>query len=74
MLDVLIVEDEPVVAESAARILRTADLHVELAADAPSAIGELRHNPVGVVLCDLMLPGDSGFAVLESVRDLRPLA
>lgn len=73
-LDVLIVEDEPVVAESAARILRGAKLDVELATDSQSAIAALDRGAVRVVLCDLMLPGESGLRVLAAARFLRPLA
>jgi len=72
LVDVLIVEDEPVVIESAARILGSEGLSVRLAADAAGGVEELRRGAFKVVLCDLMLPGDSGFRVLETARDLRP--
>lgn len=71
-LDVLIVEDEPVVVESAARILRSADLTVRHAGDVQEALAELRENEVKVVLSDLMLPGGSGLEVLAASADLRP--
>jgi CheY-like chemotaxis protein/glycine cleavage system H lipoate-binding protein len=70
--DVLIVEDEPVVAESAARILRAAGLTVSHAADVPQALAQLREGDVRVVLSDLMLPGSSGLEVLAAAADLRP--
>jgi CheY-like chemotaxis protein len=70
--DVLIVEDEPVVAESAARILRSAGLTVCQAPNVHQALADLRESEVKVVLSDLMLPGGSGLEVLAAAVDLRP--
>jgi CheY-like chemotaxis protein/glycine cleavage system H lipoate-binding protein len=66
--EILIVEDEPVVLESARRILEAEGLSVDLASDAATAFDLLRKGPYKVVLCDLMLPGSSGFRILESLQ------
>lgn len=70
--DVLLVEDEPVVREAAARILRPEGLTVDRVEDVAGALGRLRRAEHRVVLCDLMLPGFSGFDLLERVAGERP--
>lgn len=70
--DILVVEDEPVVLESVRRSLRREHLTVDLAADAAAAFAYLKEGEVKVVLCDLMLPGSSGFRVLEAIRREHP--
>lgn len=70
--DVLLVEDEPVVREAAARILRPEGLTVDRVEDVAGALGRLRKVEHRVVLSDLMLPGFSGFDLLERVTGERP--
>jgi len=70
--DVLLVEDEPVVREAATRILRPEGLTVDRVEDVAGALAELRKNDHKVVLSDLMLPGFSGFDLLERVAGERP--
>lgn len=70
--DVLLVEDDPVVQEAAARILRGAELEVDRADDVESAVAALRRSGHLVVLADLMLPGFSGFDLLERIAHDRP--
>jgi len=70
--DVLLVEDEPVVREAAARILRPEGLTVDRVEDVAGALGRLRKAHHRVVLSDLMLPGFSGFDLLERVAGERP--
>ena len=67
--DVLVVEDEPVVLRAAERILHTEDLTTESALDAESAVERLSRNNFQVVLSDLMLPGSSGFDLIDRVRE-----
>jgi len=70
--DVLLVEDERVVREAATRILRPEGLTVERVEDVAGALARLRRNDHKVVLSDLMLPGFSGFDLLERVSGERP--
>ena len=66
------VEDETVVVESVRRSLRREHLTVEFAAEAAGALAILEEREYKVVLCDLMLPGSSGFSVLEAIRREHP--
>jgi len=72
IFDVLLVEDEPVVREATARILRPEGLALDRVEDVAGALGRLRKAEYRVVLCDLMLPGFSGFDLLERVTGERP--
>ncbi|WP_232287487.1 response regulator [Anaeromyxobacter dehalogenans] len=40
----------------------------EIAYDGPAAVEKARARPPDVVLCDLGLPGMSGYAVAEAIR------
>nr|MBP9826664.1 response regulator [Thermoanaerobaculia bacterium] len=70
--DVLLVEDEPVVREAAARILRPEGISLDRVEDVDGALARLRRVDHRVVLSDLMLPGFSGFDLLERVTGERP--
>jgi DNA-binding NtrC family response regulator len=70
--DVLLVEDEPVVREAAARILRPEGLTLDRVEDVDGALARLRKADYRLVLSDLMLPGFSGFDLLERVTGERP--
>ena len=70
--DVLLVEDDHAVQAAAARILRGEGLSVDLAEDVSAAVARLRHAEHRVVLSDLMLPGFSGFELLDRVVSDRP--
>ena len=71
-VDVLLVEDEPVVREAAARILRPEGLTLDRVEDVDGALASLRRSDYRLVLSDLMLPGFSGFDLLERVTGDRP--
>jgi CheY-like chemotaxis protein/glycine cleavage system H lipoate-binding protein len=70
--DVLLVEDEPVVREAATRILRPEGLAVDRVEDVAGALAQLRRHDHKLVLSDLMLPGFSGFDLLERMSGERP--
>ena len=70
--DVLLVEDDRVVREAAARILRLEGLTVDQAEDVSAAVARLRNAEHRVVLSDLMLPGFSGFDLLDRLASDRP--
>jgi CheY-like chemotaxis protein len=70
--DVLLVEDDRVVQEAAARILRPEGLTVDRTEDVAGAVARMRRAEHGVILSDLMLPGFSGFDLLERVSTDRP--
>jgi two-component system alkaline phosphatase synthesis response regulator PhoP len=65
---VLIVEDDPVLAQVMRRHLIEAGLDVEWAADGERALRKLRFERPDVVVLDLMIPGVDGWSLLEQVR------
>jgi CheY-like chemotaxis protein/glycine cleavage system H lipoate-binding protein len=70
--DVLLVEDEAVVSAAVGRILRPEGLTLDRVEDVDGALARLRKVEHRVVLSDLMLPGFSGFDLLERVTGERP--
>ena len=70
--DVLLVEDDRVVHDAAARILSLEGLTVDRTEDVSSAVARLRNAQHQVVLTDLMLPGFSGFDLLDRLANDRP--
>jgi DNA-binding response OmpR family regulator len=69
MPEILIVEDEPSIAEVVELYLRRAGYSVQTEPDGARALNRLgRHLPDLVVL-DVMLPGADGFSILRWLRD-----
>jgi two-component system, OmpR family, response regulator AdeR len=65
---VLVVEDEPDLADALLGYLRHAGYRSAHAADGLAALRLFYADPPAVVLLDLMLPGLSGFEVLRTLR------
>jgi two-component system, OmpR family, phosphate regulon response regulator PhoB len=68
MTKVLVVEDEPAIAELLAINLRHAGYEVQVAPDAQSAVEAVDRVLPDVVLLDWMLPGQSGLALARGWR------
>ena len=68
MTRVLIVEDEPDLADPLAYLLRREGYEVEIAEDGPSALAAYQDRGADIVLLDLMLPGMSGTEVCRQIR------
>jgi DNA-binding response OmpR family regulator len=66
---VLIVEDEPTLAEGLAEALRFQGYECDVAADGPTGLARARRGPYDVMLLDVMLPEMSGFEVMETLRE-----
>lgn len=66
---VLIIEDEVVLREDLAVMLRRYGFDVSTAADAPTGITLARELQPDVVLTDLVMPGGGAMAVLEALRN-----
>ncbi|KFI31458.1 response regulator [Haematobacter massiliensis] len=67
--DVLLIEDEPHIAEAIRYILARDGWEVAAHADGASAMAAIHScNPLLVIL-DVMLPGRSGFDILKDMRD-----
>jgi diguanylate cyclase (GGDEF)-like protein len=72
-LRILIVDDDKHVRTLLARILRTRGHDSDAASTAPEARLLLAKQPADVVLCDVSMPGESGFALLRYLRAEYPL-
>ena len=65
---VLVVEDEPHIAESLSFVLERAGFDVEVLADGSEVFDRLRGASFGAVILDVMLPGTNGLDVLRAIR------
>ena len=66
---VLVVDDEPLVRELIAEVLRDAGYEVRTAPDGPTALGKVREHPPALVLLDQMMPVMNGWDFLRTCRD-----
>ena len=70
--NLLIVDDDKGILEAMADYMRSLGHRVETARNAHEALGRIREFPFELVLADVNLPDQDGFAVLESVRKTNP--
>ncbi len=68
MTRVLIVEDEPDLADPLAYLLRREGYEATVAEDGPAALSAFREDGADIVLLDLMLPGMPGTEVCRQLR------
>ncbi|MFX6119324.1 response regulator, partial [Acinetobacter baumannii] len=68
MTRVLIVEDEPDLADPLAYLLRREGYEVEIAEDGALALAAFRERGADILLLDLMLPGMPGTEVCRQLR------
>ena len=68
MTHVLLVEDEPDLADPLAYLLRREGFEVEIAEDGQAALTAFRERAADIVLLDLMLPGIPGTEVCRQLR------
>jgi len=71
---VIIVEDEPNIAESLNFILNRAGYEVKWVRDGNDAIFEIQNLHPDVVVLDVMLPNRSGLEILRDIRAARAIA
>ena len=71
-INVLVVDDEPVLAELVSMALRYEGWEIATAGDGATAIASARENPPDVVVLDVMLPDMSGLDVLRRLREQIP--
>ena len=67
---VLVVDDEPTIAEIVSRYLERAGYETRTAGDGPQAIQLAGERRPDLVVLDLMLPGLDGLEVMRRLRDL----
>ena len=68
MRRVLCVEDEPAFREDVADFLRLHDFEVDEAGTGAEALEQIYRQHYDLVLCDIKMPGLSGFDVLDTLR------
>jgi len=67
---VLVIEDEPELADVLVRSLERERYVVEIAADRPAALLKIADHDYDCILLDIMLPGGSGLDVLRELKAL----
>jgi two-component system, OmpR family, response regulator ResD len=65
---ILIVDDEPTIAEVVARYLERAGYETRIASDGPSAVAAATADRPDLVVLDIMLPGFDGLEVMRRVH------
>jgi CheY-like chemotaxis protein len=65
---VLVVDDNRDAADSMAEMVELLGHAAEVAYDGPTALEKARANPPDVVLCDVGLPGMSGYDIARALR------
>ena len=65
---ILLVDDEPLVANAFRRLLKARGHEVTLAASAEEATGLMAGTGFDVVVSDLMMPGAGGLGMLRAAR------
>ncbi len=69
---ILVVEDEPSVAQFLAEAIKAAGHEVLVALDGAEAFDVLEATPVDGVFMDLVMPGPSGLTLLAQIRHRHP--
>jgi DNA-binding response OmpR family regulator len=69
---IVVVEDEPAIADFLVRGLEAAGYAVAVAGDGPGGEKLILEGEADLAILDLMLPGRSGLDVLRAVRKVRP--
>ena len=67
---VLIVEDDQMLAGLLARLLTEEGFRVSVLHDGTDVLDHLNSNTCDLILLDLMLPGRSGFEILNDIREI----
>jgi PAS domain S-box-containing protein len=68
----LVIDDEPAVRETLARVLEDSGYQVDTVADGSAALERLRLRAYDLILCDMRMPGLSGPAFYEAVLAYDP--
>lgn len=65
---ILLVEDEPLLANLLKKRLEKEGYSVQIAGDGQSALDLLKSNKFNLILLDIILPKVSGFELMENIR------
>ncbi len=70
-MSLLVVDDNKDVADSLAMILQMCGYNVSIAYDGNQAVDMVANSQFQVIVCDIGLPGRSGYEVASQIRRLR---
>jgi CheY-like chemotaxis protein len=71
---ILVVDDEPLVAQTLALVFEQNGFEVAIAPDAENALDQLRAAAPDLIVCDIDLPGRDGISLMTEIgRDLPEL-
>jgi DNA-binding NtrC family response regulator len=71
-MNILIVDDEPIVLDSCKRILEAGGYAVVLAASADKALEAMGAEAVSLILMDIKMPGRDGMSLMREVKEKWP--
>jgi DNA-binding NtrC family response regulator len=71
-LDILLVEDEPEIAEPIAEALRREGHRLTVVSHGDRAMKRLEEEVYDLLICDIRLPGADGFSIFRRVREQQP--
>lgn len=66
--NILVIEDDDIVARTIERSLRGDEFHVELASSGVEGLKTARRNRPDLVILDIIMPGMDGYAVCREIR------
>ena len=69
MKKILVIEDEPILRENIIDLLNLNGYLTNQAADAEKGLTKIREWQPDLILCDIKMPGKSGYWVLEQIKD-----
>jgi CheY-like chemotaxis protein len=72
MPNILIVDDEPAIRRALSRLLTARGFAVVEAGSAADGIAAVGAGEIDAILCDVVMPGGSGFTFYDQLRALRP--
>jgi CheY-like chemotaxis protein len=71
-INILIVDDEPVVLKSAWKVLNPEGYNVQCVISGKDAVQMLKKNSISLVFTDLKMPGIDGFTLIKWIKQYRP--
>ena len=69
MKNILLIEDDPFLAEIYAAKFRDANFEIEVAADSILGISKTKEKKYDLILLDIVIPNINGFEVLRSLKN-----
>jgi CheY-like chemotaxis protein len=68
--DILVVDDEQVILDAVKKICTLEHLSIDIASEAASVLEKIERNSYRLILCDIMMPGISGFQFLFELQKM----